>query len=141
MGAEAFARLCRISHEYTLHQIAKLHDAAVVSGQVTLGVDYIVKYGGWNQPIQAKVSILADQLNEFAKGLRSVRNKALAHNDLAAIVNGSALGKFAKGDDAKYFQVLQEFVNLVHSEVVGGPAPFDDLVKNDVAALMAIIKP
>ena len=36
MGAEALARLSAISHEYTLHQIAKLHDPAVVSGQVTL---------------------------------------------------------------------------------------------------------
>lgn len=141
IGAEALARLRTICHEYTLHQIAKLHDSAVVSGQITLGIEYIVKYGGWDQQVLVKLTALANQLNGFARGLRSVRNKVLSHNDLAAILSGLVLGEFAKDEDIKYFEVLQEFVNVVHSEVIGGPAPFDDLVKNDVAALMAIIKP
>lgn len=140
MGAEALSRLRTVSHEYTLHQIAKLHDRAVISGEVTLGIDYIVRYGGWNQPVLAKLTELADKLNQFAKGLRAVRNKALSHNDLAAILSGSVLGEFAEDEDVKYFEVLQEFVNVVHAEVIGGPSPFDDLVKNDVAALMAMIK-
>ena len=141
MGAETLARLNTISQEYTLLQIAKLHDPSVVSGQITLGIEYIVKYGGWDQQLLEKLSGLADQLNEFARGLRSVRNKALSHNDLAAILSSSVLGEFEKGEDVKYFHVLQELVDLVHSEVIGGPSPFDDLVKNDVVALMAIIKP
>ena len=140
MGAEALSRLRTISHEYTLHQIAKLHDRAVVAGEVTLGIEYIVKYGGWNQPVLAKLTDLAGKLNEFAQGLRTVRNRALSHNDLAAILSGSVLGEFAEDEDVKYFNVLQEFVNVVHAEVIGGPSPFDDLVKNDVAALMAMIK-
>lgn len=139
-GAEALSLLSVITQEYALHQIAKLHDSTVVAGNVTLGIDYMVKYGGWSSTTQASLSALAQRLSQFATGLRSARNKALSHNDLAAIVAGQALGSFTPGEDIKYFEDLQEFVNLVHEEVIGGPFPFDDLVKNDVIGLLSIIK-
>lgn len=140
-GAEALARLSVITQEYALHQIVKLHDSAVIAGNVTLGIDYMVKYGGWSSATQASLSVLAQRLNQFASGLRSARNKVLSHNDLAAIAGGQTLGSFTPGEDVKYFEDLQAFANLVHDEVVGGPFPFDDLVKNDVIALLSIIKP
>ena len=138
-GADALNRLRIISHEYSLLQIAKLHDRAITSGKLTLGIDFIITYGGWSAPILAKLTNLADQLNQFERGLREARNMALSHNDLAAILSGTVLGAFAKDDDIKYFDTLQEFVNLVHAEVVGGPWPFDDLVTNDVSALMSMV--
>lgn len=141
IAADALERLRKISHEYTLLQIAKLHDPVVVAGQITLGVEYMVKYGAWHTQIATKLVKLAERLNAFASGLRTVRNKALSHNDLAAVLSGEALGNFAKGDDIEYFNTLQEFVNEVHAEVIGGPWPFNDLVKNDAAHLMAVIKP
>lgn len=57
------------------------------------------------------------------------------------MVAGATLGKFSKGNDEKYFQALQDFANLVHAEVVGGPFPFNDLVKNDVAAFLSSLQP
>jgi hypothetical protein len=140
-GAEALSLLSVITQEYALHQIAKLHDPAVVAGNITLGIDYMLKFGGWSSTTQASLSALAHRLNQFAAGLRSARNKVLSHNDLAAIVAGQALGCFTPGEDVKYFEDLQEFANLVHEEVGGGPYPFDGLVKNDVIALLALIKP
>jgi hypothetical protein len=137
---DALNRLSIISQEYSLHQIAKLHDSAIVSGNVTLGIDYIVKYGGWQQPVLTKLEELQKDLNKFADKLRSARNKILSHNDLVTILNGAVLGAFPNGEDERYFETLQEFVNVVYSEVIGGPAPFNDLVKNDVAGLLAIIK-
>lgn len=140
MGADALARLRTISHEYTLLQIAKLHDPVVVAGQVTLGIEYIVKYGAWDAATSATISQLAEKLTAFAKGLRTVRNKALSHNDLAAVLSGATLGEFERDEDIQYFATLQQLVDVVHGEVIGGPWPFDDLVKNDVAALMAMLK-
>lgn len=140
IGAEALLRLYTISHEYSLLQIAKLHDPAVVSGQVTLSIEYIVKYGGWEQPIYLQLTELSTKLNTFGKRLHTLRNKALAHNDLAAILSGSVLGEFSQGEDVKYFEVLQEFVNVVHEIAIGGVWPFDNLVQNDVTAFMSIIK-
>jgi hypothetical protein len=140
MAADALARLQVISHEYALLQIAKLHDKAVVAGEVTLGVQYVVKYGGWNEPVLSELKELAEQLEHFARGLRGLRNKVLSHNDLAAILAQVALGDFEKDEDVKYFKLLQKFVDTVHSEVIGGPRPFDDLAKNDVIAFMAMVR-
>jgi hypothetical protein len=141
MGADALARLRTVSHEYILLQIAKLHDPVVVAGQVTLGIEYMVKYGAWSAETAAKLDQLTEKLDGFAKNLRTVRNKALSHNDLAAILSGATLGEFKRDEDIQYFATLQEFVDVVHAEVIGGRCPFDDLVKNDVVALMAMVKP
>jgi AbiU2 len=141
LAADTLLRLSTISHEYTLLQIAKLHDHAVVAGQVTLGIEYILKYGGWDQPTQEKLNGIAAKLDTLAKDLRTVRNKILSHNDLAAVLSGAPLGEFKKDEDVQYFTALQEFVDVVHSSVVGGPYPFDDLVKNDVVAFLSVIKP
>lgn len=139
-GAPALKRLNTICHEYSLLQIAKLHDPAISFGRPTLGIDYIVNYGGWSEQMLIKLKRLAEQLNKFERKLRKARNKVLSHNDLDAVMSYSRLGSFEKNDDAKYFQKLQEFVDLVHDEVIGGPWPFDDRVRRDTTALICMIK-
>jgi AbiU2 len=140
-AGDELARLSVISQEYSLLQIAKLHDPAVVSRKVTLGIDYVVTYGAWSPGTRTQLESLRTKLNEFGAQLRDVRNKSLSHNDLAQIVAGATLGEFQSGEDELYFQSLQEFVDIVHGEVLGGPWPFNDLVKNDVAAFMAVLRP
>ncbi|MDZ5457542.1 AbiU2 domain-containing protein [Azohydromonas lata] len=139
-ASHAFERLSIISHEYVLLQIAKLHDNAVVAGQVTLSVDYVLRYGGWDPVTQDQLNAIAVQMDHFQKNLRSVRNRLLSHNDLSAVVSGSPLGDFQPEDDNKYFAALQEFVNLVYDRTIGGPYPFNDLVKNEVADFLAQLK-
>ncbi len=140
-AAEELERLSKISHEYSLLQIIKLHDPAVMNGKSTLGIDYMLTYGGWSDSVRTRLEELARELNGFAHQLRDVRNKSLAHNDLVTIIAAATLGDFVKGADEKYFAALKEFVQMVHEEVIGGPWPFDDLVKNDVAAFLAMVKP
>ncbi len=140
LAGDELARLSVISQEYALLQVAKLHDRVVVSGNVTLGLDYVLTYGGWSSSVRARLEAMATELNDFASQLRDVRSKSLSHNDLAAIVAGATLGSFANGADEKYFEVLQEFVDIVHDQVVGGPWPFNDLAKNDVVAFLATLK-
>ncbi len=135
----AFDRLSIISQEYSLLQVTKLHDKAVVAGNVTLGIEYVTKYGGWDPAVQAKLKGLADRLNDFAKNLRAVRNCLLSHNDLAAVLSGAPLGSFTKGEDNNYFTTLQEFVDVVHDQVIGGPYPFNNLVKTDVRDFLSML--
>ncbi len=134
-------RLSVISQEYSLLQVIKLHDKAVMNGNVTLGIDYVLKYGGWSDSVRSRLEELARKLDGFASQLRDVRNKILSHYDLATILAGAPLGSFAKGEDEKYFEALQEFVNIVYGEVIGGPYPFNNLVKNDIAFFLRTIKP
>lgn len=140
-AAEELARLSIISQEYSLLQIAKLHDKAVMNGCATLGIDYVLTYGDWSNSVRYRLDELAKELGAFASQLLGVRNKLLSHNDLATIRTATRLGEFAEGDDKKYFKALEEFVNIVHNEVIGGPWPFNNLVINDVAAFLATIKP
>lgn len=140
-GREEWARLSIISQEYSLLQIRKLHDKAIVNGSCNLGIDYVLEYGDWSDSIRPRLEELKRKLDGFAIHLRDARNKILSHNDLSTILAGSMLGGFSNGADEKYFNALQEFVNTVHDEIVGGPWPFDDLVKNDVAAFLTTIKP
>jgi hypothetical protein len=134
-------RLYGISQEYLLLQIIKLHDKAVANGNITLGIDYVLKYGGWSDSVRDRLEALEKELDGFASQLRGVRNKILSHYDLATILAGATLGGFAEGDDVKYFEDLQEFVNIVHDQVVGGPYPFSNNVINDIAYFLRTIKP
>jgi len=140
-AGEEWGRLSIISQEYSLLQIVKLHDPAVMNGKVTLGIDYMLTYGDWSDLVRGHLEELANELNGFASSLRGARNKLLSHNDLATIVAGASLGEFVDGADQEYFKALQDFVNTIHDAVIGGPWPFNDLVKNDVAAFLATIKP
>ena len=112
-----------------------------MNGKITLGIDYMLTYGGWPDSVRSRLAELAKELGGFADQLLDVRNKIFSHNDLATIVAGAPLGGLAQGADEKYFKDLQEFVNIVHSEVIGGPLPFCNLVKNDIAFFLRTIKP
>ena len=131
-----FARLSIMTHEYSLHQIVKLHDPAAPRNRTNLTIEYMVKCGGWDQTMASTLRQLQGQLERFAEAIKLARNKILSHNDLSVILNAGALGHFAQDEDRRYFEVLQEFVNLVHDRVLGGPYPFNDIAKNDAHILL-----
>ncbi len=134
-------RLSVISQEYSLLQIIKLHDKAVMNGNINLGIDYVLTFGGWSDSVRDSLEALKKELDDFASQLHGVRNKILSHYDLQTILAGAPLGMFADGSAEKYFEALQEFVNIVHNQVVGGPYPFCNLVVNDIAYFLRTIKP
>lgn len=139
-AADVMSRLSIISQEYSLLQIVKLHDKAIVNGNITLGIDYVIKYFAWDESTRKKLKELEIKLNNFSSKIKSARNKCLSHNDLESILAGENLGEFQEGEDDAYFECLQEFVNIVHEEKVGGLWPFDDLVKNDVEAFLSVLQ-
>ncbi len=49
IGKSAYftSRLSRITQEYCLQQIAKLHDPAIQGNSLNLTVDYMVRFGEW----------------------------------------------------------------------------------------------
>jgi hypothetical protein len=113
-----------LSQESILLQIAKLHDPAIQQGHITLGVEYMVRFGGWDEITGKKLEGLKGQLDGLANKIRPARHKILSHNDLETILSEATLGEFPDGEDDHYFKTLQEFVDVIHSSVIGGPVQF-----------------
>ena len=126
--------------EHSLLQIAKLHDKALVAGKRTLTIDYVMTHGDWSTEDRATLEPLARSLDDFARQLRTVRNKALAHNDLDAVLSNEPLGMFEKDADITYFAQLEEFASAVSQAVRGQPFQFDDSVETKVDALASSIR-
>ncbi len=133
-------RLSTITQEYSLQQIAKLHDPAVQKNNRNISVDFVVKFGEWDDK-EAKIKAIEARLLELWGHLNPARNKLLAHNDLEALLANEALGGFPEGEDDLYFEALQELVNEVHARWVDGkPYPFDDLAINDVFEFLNVLE-
>ena len=139
-AGKALMHFSIISQESILQEISKLHDPAIQQGQVNLGVEYMVRFGGWDKTTEAKLKALQVQLNELAQKIRPARHKVLSHNDLETILSGATLGAFPKGEDDNYFKALQEFVDIVHDRVIGGPSPFSEDASKDAALLLSFLK-
>ena len=135
-----FQRLSDITQKYWLHQLAKLHDPAVQSGQINLTISYVIEYGQWDSDTATILKDLQSKMISLASSIKMARNKLLSHNDLASILTGGPLGAFDPGEDVKYFDNLKQFANLVHDKVVGGFFPFDDFVQNDVEIFVHCFK-
>lgn len=127
-----FARLSVLTQEYSLQQIAKLHDPAVQQGRVNLTIDYIVRFGAWDAATRMALAERQAELDAFAKLIKPARNRVLSHIDLETILCSEAPGGFEEDADRRYFEVLEQFVNTVHDLTVGGPLPFCKTVEGDV---------
>lgn len=133
------SRLSIITQEYSLQQIAKLHDPAIQGNSLNLTVDYMVRFGEWGERRDDIERIHAKLLDLWSR-LKPARNKALAHNDLETLMADTALGSFPEGADNEYFDALQALVNEVHEKWVGGPYPFNDLAQADVKEFLALLE-
>ena len=131
-------RLSFITQEYSLQQIAKLHDPAIQGNSLNLTVDYIVRFGEWGERKDA-IDKIHGKLRELWNRIKAARNKILAHNDLETLMADTDLGSFPQGLDDEYFKVLQELVNQVHKKWVGGLSPFNDLAKADVQEFLNLL--
>lgn len=133
------ARLSVITQEYSLLQICKLHDPAIQRGAVNITIDHIVRFGDWGLDADRINGYVRDLTSLFEK-LQSARNKVLAHNDLEAIMESTALGEFPEGLDDAYFSALQELVNAVHEKWLDGINPFNDLARADVEEFLDVLE-
>lgn len=129
-----------VFQEYVLLQIVKLHDPAVQSGENNLTIEYVIKFGGWDKNTLSQLEKLEKKLAELKDKIIGARNKIICHNDLETILNVKLLGQFPKNEDIEYFNALQEFVNIIHEKVNGGPYILEDsMVKNDAETFVDFI--
>ena len=132
-------RLAKITQEYALHQVAKLHDPWKQGSSINLSIDYMVKLGEWGSK-QARINAICARLEQLHMSIRPARNKILSHNDLETVVNDWTLGSFPKGVDEQYFDALQDLANEVHLHWTGELYPFDDLAIADAREFLLLLE-
>lgn len=132
-------RLSIITQEYSLQQIAKLHDPAIQGSSRNLTIDYIVQFGDWAEDAQ-EIERIKCKLHDFWIRIKAARNKALAHNDLESMMSNVTHGVFESGMDDEYFSTLQLLANKVHTKWVDGIFPFNDLAISDAREFLALLE-
>lgn len=133
------SRLAIITQEYCIQQIAKLHDPAVQGNSHNLSIDFILQFGNWGEKAE-EIKGMQTELAELWEHLKPARNKALAHNDLDALMEDAPLGQFPEGADEAYFAVLQNLVNAVSEKWGEGSYAFNDLAGADVEEFLAVLR-
>ena len=115
-----FRRLCNITQEHWILQIAKLHDPAIQGKRINLTIKYVTDYGNWDTATATTLKELKEKMESLLfKPTGPARNKLIAHNDLISILADEPLGKFEVGEDDQYFEHLQKFAEIVHHKVCG----------------------
>ena len=106
-------RLNEISQQYSLLQIAKLHDRARQNGNENLSIDFFVKQEFWSEEEVAIIAGIASELDSLYKKLKDARNKILTHNDRSVFSSAVPLGSFAEGEDENYFDALGRLCSMI----------------------------
>lgn len=119
-----------------MHQISKLHDPAMQNGRANLTVEYMVRFGGWDEITEQKLQELKGLLDELADKVRPARHRILSHNDLEAILSKATLGQFPEGEDTTYFRNLQDFCDVIRINVIGQKEPFTNEAEAVVKGLL-----
>src|SRR3954454_7230311 len=86
-------RLSIITQEYGLLQITKLHDPAVQRKSTNLTIEYIIRFGEWEED-EHHMKLLQQRLSDLYEKIRQARNKILAHNDIEAALGNEIMGSF-----------------------------------------------
>jgi len=116
-----FSRI--ITRALVLHA-CKLTDPARTKGQPNLTTNYILEDLQWPNDVKDELNRLNDRLMVFRDKVKAARNKRIAHADLHSQVQHlEAMGTFDMGEDVKFFEDLENFVQVAFRHVQGDPVP------------------
>jgi HEPN superfamily AbiU2-like protein len=112
-----------ITRMLVLH-ICRLTDPAGSGSKTNLTTNYILQNLPWPVDVQQRLEGLNAPLMAFRAKLEPARSKRIAHVDLHSQVNRlDAMGRFNKGEDAKFFIDLQSFYDVAYRHVFNDRAP------------------
>jgi hypothetical protein len=92
----------------------------------------MIELGDWDTGVKARLTELRDEMQPFAKNMKTPRNKLTVHNDVATVMSATEHGKFDAGEDVEYFGHLKEFAEIVVNMVLDEHFDYDNAVPTDV---------
>lgn len=122
-----------------LSKIAKLHDPCIQNCNINVTAEYIIEYGGWTNAVRKRLSKLNNEMSGLAKRIKPARDKVLSHNDLKTRLNKDTVGGFEEDADVKYFKDLQEFVDIIFTELEGKGRPFNTHIATQAEAFRQVL--
>ncbi|EGQ8412097.1 hypothetical protein NMR56_001940 [Vibrio cholerae] len=127
-----------ILKEYSILQIAKLHDASETRNNKNHSlIFYCEKYGIKNELI---VKNFLEDFYDFYSGMRSARNKIIAHCDLKQIQSDNVIGAYTVGTDLEYFSRLHEVVSRLYEVAgIGSPPAWSTLIQRESNELVQML--
>ena len=123
-------RLNEISQQYSILQIAKLHDPARQGRNENLSIDFFVRQELWSEEEMPVIAGIACELDDLYRKIHDVRNKILTHNDRTAFADDESLGNFPQGDDEMYFDALGRLCTLIWNKFPHKNWPYGPRVFN-----------
>jgi hypothetical protein len=144
VAAFLFHDLNIILIEYILLQLCKLTDpesTKVGKDRLdNLTTNYIMTLE-WSPETLNALKIKNNGLMAFRSKIVDARRKLIAHSDLRMHLESIGLGSFSESDELAFWKMLQEFVDLAHSEAIDGPFPIDVTMQGgDVLSLIHVLK-
>jgi hypothetical protein len=113
-GADSY--FVTILREYSLLQVAKIHDPEQTGGYANHSLDYLAaRYGAQDDSVIAAFEKSNAQLID---SVCHARKKVIAHSDATAVGSTYRFGAFDDGADDDYFRSLHEVVARLY-EVAG----------------------
>ena len=117
-------RLNEISQQYSILQIAKLHDPARQRGNENLSIEFFVKQEFWSEEERSTIEAIALELDGLYTKIEDARNKILAHNDRSVFAKGLPLGSFPNSKDENYFLTLAQLCSMIWEKFPNGNWPY-----------------
>jgi hypothetical protein len=119
-----FNDLNRIITRTLVLQICRITDPAGSGSRANLTTNYILDRLQWPTDVQQHLTQFNELLMTFRAKLEPARSKRIAHTDLHSQLNqADAMGRFNKGEDAKFFIDLQSFYDVAYRHVFNASAP------------------
>jgi len=119
-----FNDIGRILTRMLVIHICRLTDPAGSGTKTNLTTNYILKNLPWPADTQDRLEDLNAPLMTFRAKLEPARSRRIAHVDLHSQMNRlDAMGRFNKGEDAKFFADLQSFYDVAYFHVFNNSAP------------------
>ena len=140
VAPDFFRSLQRVLIDYIFLQCTRITDPSSIGKSDNLTAEYLVKNIKWPSDEKLRLERLLETLHQFRVQIVEARNKLITHADLVSHERGSALGTFPEGDEQKFFDALQEFADIAHSNIVGGPYAIDTITPGDASDLVRVLK-
>ena len=119
-----FADLNRMMQEYAILLVCRLTGPAESFRKANLSTQRFTKLMRNERRLTPEIERLDASLTAYGELLKPARNKVVAHSDLEAHVNSTALGAHGEEVMVEFFENLQAYFDAVGNAIGVGPLDF-----------------